>query len=609
MPRPTVDIEQKLPEIRALLEVYNGLPSQTADRKGYAMLTRYLKKYSEHPEVIKLIGEYEINFNGRRSKNDIDKIIEELRDILEKYNGIPSQTVDRVAYARVKYYAKRHADNPPIKALLEEFNVNIGEGKGLDFETFYNKIKTELEIEGRIPAVKDNQTLYSSVKYFFKKFARNPEVEKLKWIYAHSSCYPLAESKENRPEFQTNAIYIGCVPAYTKWKHDASLEYILYVFQKYKELPAPNSKPMEELKYTINKWYRYQDRGKENLKNYLETLIGLGCNEPFILEAYDTFDFDCDENVSSINKLLIEHGACTIHYLAHKIKPGKVYPEDFVLYYFYNMMNDTPEYRKINGLGELFYSSDGSTPIYVHYRLLNQCNVNAIRDRVKNNPRNWKENPPETIDEWEQYGEYRFFIPSPRSDWNYEAYDNFDLSFPEKAIENGHPYFRYYKHGLKFLDYKLFLKGLGKDLISLKEKYLFKELTPLSLCEEFSLKLKEDVISAYQLAYLDPDCIIDSEGGIYFEGDMGLKLIFIPLNAKHYKVRKETTQIAQNAFRTAEETLISISFGSYIERLSHVMNPSFTLKNCLKLEKIIIPEEKKNKILFSFPKKMYFIIL
>ena len=41
---------------------------------------------------------------------DFKKKAEELRSILEKYNGLPTFKEDRVAYANVCYYIKNHSD-------------------------------------------------------------------------------------------------------------------------------------------------------------------------------------------------------------------------------------------------------------------------------------------------------------------------------------------------------------------------------------------------------------------------------------------------------------------------------------------------------------------
>ena len=52
-----------------------------------------------------------------RSVN-INEKVEELHSILEKYNGVPSQKVDRTAYTMVKYYVTHYGDDPRVKSMV-----------------------------------------------------------------------------------------------------------------------------------------------------------------------------------------------------------------------------------------------------------------------------------------------------------------------------------------------------------------------------------------------------------------------------------------------------------------------------------------------------------
>lgn len=534
---------------------------------------------------------------ARKSVNIDDKIFE-LRAILEKYNGIPSQTQDRKAYANIKYYAKKYADNPKIKGLLEEFKVQIGEKGTVKFESSLEEIKQALAEIGHIPSITDNQSLYCSIRYFFKKYNDTPEVEELKYIYAHSSCYPLPESKAKRPEYEPFTIYIGCVPDYVKWKQNSAFEYILYVYNRFGRLPGQNTKPMEELKYSIGKWYRYQDKNtsNQNLKFLIENLIQLGCNEEFIIEAFNSFSFEEEEVQNNINSLLIEHGACAVAYLSKMAVPGRQLSDEFVFYYYYNLMNDSPKFRGICGLGELFSGSNYSIPIYVHYRLLDNCSVHKIKDRVIAQNRNWETNPPETIEEWEAYGEYRFFIPDKSSDWNNVEYQNLDKPFPINCIENGHPYFRYYKSGCRYLDYKLFLVERGYSLKQLRGRYEMEFLSALSLADKNSIENNVDCEAAYILAKQDPNCWCDCNGGIYMNADGGLQLLYAPKDCIFYEVNKETEKISRNAFLQCKKTLRYLTVGSKLCNSNGVLYPN--------LEKLIIPREKLTEYCQLFPKHL-----
>lgn len=539
-----------------------------------------------------------------RKPINIEDKISELRTILEKYHGIPSQTVDRAAYANIKYYAKNYSDNPKVCALLEEFNVAIGERRKLmDFESSLDDLTNELTKEGRIPSISDNPQLYNSFRYFLKKYPERVETEELKYVFAHGSCYPLAESKEKRPGYEPYAIYIGCVPDYTKWKQNSAFEYILYVYARYKKLPAPKTKPMEELFYTINKWYRYQDNATPNFKFLIESLIALGCKETFLIQVHNSLNINYEELNNTINSLLITHGACAIHYLTEKIKEKNDISEKFLFYYFYNILNDSPKYRGLCGLGELFSSSDYSSCIYVHYRQLDLCDENTIKQRVLYQNRNWDENPPETIEEWEAYGEYRFFIPHKSSDWNLGEYRNFTKSFPRNCIEDGYPYFRYYRSGYRYLDYKLFLNERGIKFNKITGGNGLGFISTLRLADESDLEFKADILAAYETAKYDSDCYVDSYGAVYMETNEGLCLIYAPINAINYNVDSQTVKVCQNAFRLCVDTLEFIKFGPHIKELARVVNPKYGLDDCFMLKKIIIPEVCHKEYCKIFPKK------
>ena len=47
-------------------------------------------------------------------KFDINEKAKEIEDILIKYGGLPSQVVDKPAYALVRYFFTNYSDNPII---------------------------------------------------------------------------------------------------------------------------------------------------------------------------------------------------------------------------------------------------------------------------------------------------------------------------------------------------------------------------------------------------------------------------------------------------------------------------------------------------------------
>lgn len=104
-----------------------------------------------------------------RKPVDINEKVKELRSILIKYNGLPSQAVDRIAYANIKYYIKKYGDDTRVQSLVDEFNINIGNKSCSDFNNKYEEIKETLKVQGRIPSCNEDRPLYDKVQYFFKK--------------------------------------------------------------------------------------------------------------------------------------------------------------------------------------------------------------------------------------------------------------------------------------------------------------------------------------------------------------------------------------------------------------------------------------------------------
>lgn len=133
-------------------------------------------------------------------KKDIDIIADELWWICKEYNGIPSQTVDKKAYSKALYTLKTYGETPQVKAVVKEFNLSLPRtnsrtvsGSSIGIE----EVKKILEERGRMPYCPTEKPLYYQVKYFFKKNEDDEEVKRLKMIYASGDCCPLYEKGGN----------------------------------------------------------------------------------------------------------------------------------------------------------------------------------------------------------------------------------------------------------------------------------------------------------------------------------------------------------------------------------------------------------------------------
>ena len=543
-----------------------------------------------------------------RKKIDLDKKIVQLRSLLVKYGGLPSQTVDRAAYANIRYFVKNYGEDERVKNLIHEFHIEIGSKERHscnNFEQRLEEIETCLKKVGKVPSIKEDATLYCSIRYFFKKFSDREEVVRLKYIYVYGDVYPLNESKEDRPPYFYNSPDLGNKYDFSQWKSNAAYEYIYFVYSHFGELPGSNTKPMEELHYSLDKWTRYQDTSKKEIRNLISYLFENGCKDEIIVKAHYSIVFESDAVQRRVNSLLRQHGACTIRYIANQAIPGIEIDISFVYYYYYNLLNDTRKYRGISPIGELFMGVDDLSTLYVHYRELTYCDTDSIRERVMCQNRDWYENPPKTIKEMEEFGEYRFFIPDNNSDWYSNEYLDFSKSFPQNCIEHGHPYFRYYKlkSDLKYLDYKLFLLENNSDLRILKDPWELERLQLKRLYDSEKNMLESDAITAYKIAKYDPECLVDENGGIYKITEEGPVLLFFPPNIEYFKVRRLTVKISNNALLTCFKTIREISFGPKIKNICKDHDFTKCLDDCPNLSHLIIPPFKINDYRELFPSK------
>ena len=226
-----------------------------------------------------------------KKTTNIDQKIVEIKEILEKYGGIPKQSLDRAAHAKIKYYFKTYENEPQIQELIAKYN-NEQRKRNNTVEKQINEVVSILKKYGRIPHVKENVANYGKVRYLFQKHKDLFEVIKLKYIYAHQSCFPLPNSRFGpRPESEPSDFYVGFVsPEYIEWKNNVTYEYIEYVYANFKSLPGPETKPMVNLKKNIKHWYRYNvdtdKKEKNQLFKFLERMISFGCNEDIIKEVF-----------------------------------------------------------------------------------------------------------------------------------------------------------------------------------------------------------------------------------------------------------------------------------------------------------------------------------
>ena len=207
-------------------------------------------------------------------------------------------------------------------------------------------------------------------------------------------------------------------------------------------------------------------------------MINLGCNEDVIKEAYYSFIFTQNEVQEKVRQLVIENGACAIHYISQTAIPECPLNDLFVYFYYYVVQNDIIGIRDHMPVGELYSTMTPYRVLRVHYRDYHKCDVNKIRESAICHYRDWQKFPPQTIEEWRYYGQSEFFdntadfftqhifIGGNRPiDWN--------KTYIEKQMSKGMPYFRHFKDVLRYQDYYYYLLENG---YTLKDDELLKKL-------------------------------------------------------------------------------------------------------------------------------------
>ena len=520
---------------------------------------------------------------------DMTKKIEELRNALQKYNGIPSQTVDRAAHANIKYYIKRYSDNPEIKALIEEYGLSYT--KRDDFETQLEKNKAVLADLGKMPSSSQDKTLYQNVKYFFKRYKDEPVVEKLKYIYAFG-CFPLPDTKYGtRPDSGYHFDPwdgVSMSDTFFEWKDNVSYEYIEYVFKHFKELPGRETKPMVRLIQKINHWYRYNvDTHKSEqsaLYNFLQRMIEYGCEDELITQAYYSFKFNDTEVQEQVEKMLIENGACAIHYIAQTVMQEGTLSDTFVYFYYYIKLNDKRDDRDKMPLASLYSRVEPYRVLRIHFRDYHKCDVNRIRESAKAHYRDWRENRPETLEEWKYYGQSEFFdnkedLFNAQIIGEYNSSIDWTTTYIEKQLKKGEPYFRYYMGTKRYLDYYLYLLENG---YTLKDKDLQQDLRIEKLADDDNIIDEDWEIFLKMLRYL-PNCFCDSDGGYYLQDENKCVFLCLTRTQKTYQLNKNTTKIARNAFRLAENDIEEIILNNKLT------SKQANLDKCKNLKQIVVP--------------------
>lgn len=221
-------------------------------------------------------------------KKDIDIIADELWWICKEYNGIPSQTVDKKAYSKALYTLKTYGETPQIKAVVKEYNLTIPRTNSkrcswgpLEIE----EIKRILEERERMPYCPTEKSLYYQVKYFFKKYGDYEEVKRLKVIYASGDCCSLYEKEPNN--YVNNIQPYKRIIASLDYVVMTFEHY--HVFPAKNTVPMKMVRKLLEdpsIKFNTGKLIA-ESMPVSVLVSYLTKLIDLGCKDEMVIDNWN----------------------------------------------------------------------------------------------------------------------------------------------------------------------------------------------------------------------------------------------------------------------------------------------------------------------------------
>lgn len=216
-------------------------------------------------------------------------LLAEVRNLLEKYNGIPSQTADRNAYAKIKYVLKSYSEDPLVVSLIQEFSIKKG-GCRNNPEAKAKEMEESLVKYGSYQNLRYDKTLYNRIYKYTDLHLNHQSVLRLAYIYGFYKLIPIPNSQYGKEYDYSEVIVRHITPSglsSVTWKINVTLEYIEYVFAKYHELPNPKTNPMRLLSFLIREYKAkgklYNDYLKDDLLlSFLKKMKEKGCNDEII---------------------------------------------------------------------------------------------------------------------------------------------------------------------------------------------------------------------------------------------------------------------------------------------------------------------------------------
>jgi hypothetical protein len=219
-------------------------------------------------------------------KKDIDLIADELWWICKEYNGIPSQTVDKKAYQKALYCLKTYSDKPEIKAVIKEYNLSLPRTNSRN-PLRIEEVKKILEERGRMPYCPTEKELYYQVRYFFKKYGNDEEVKRLKMIYASGDICPLYEKTGELPLGLGRASTIERVRKSMKYVLDTYRIYKVFPAANTVPMKRVRCLLEQPSSFLPSRYFTIYVISEKEFSDFLGELIDLGCQDEMVVDNWN----------------------------------------------------------------------------------------------------------------------------------------------------------------------------------------------------------------------------------------------------------------------------------------------------------------------------------
>lgn len=231
---------------------------------------------------------------GRKKNYNFYKRVEEIREMLAKYGGIPSPKEDRVSYAAIKYYVLNYSEHPYIKELIEKYSLqDIGIKKSKEYTL--REIEDTLKKYGSVQDLRGEKKLYYRIYNYISAHLDDEKCKYLAYKYSLSKTIQIPNSKYPK----LPCYYFLIDPKLYSLKLSVTYENILWGFNKYGELPSEKSL---QIQFLLDTERLIKRRGKECSKyfdvlefySFIENVIARGAKSE-ILESilYRRFTDGC----------------------------------------------------------------------------------------------------------------------------------------------------------------------------------------------------------------------------------------------------------------------------------------------------------------------------